>query len=196
MYAALYFHVRVRGHYYTAGYLHGLTLPCCAASELLIMVSLMRCWPGTAALGSWVLLSASDQESAEDAFHLNILMWIWIGIKQQCIETCLDGLFILRPSRRQWWRLQSSVVSFFTLTILMSISENTRVIVVKWCQRTSPGRSINYLRLYDGNHLPSCEDMMQHYSLFVPDCVDISRKWSHIYTTMLSPERAKCWVFF
>lgn len=55
----------------------------------------------------------------------------------------------------------SSVVSLFTLTILMNISENTRVIVVKWCQRTSPGRSINYVQLCNGNHLPSREDVMR-----------------------------------
>lgn len=102
----------------------------CPASKLLIMVSLMRCWPGTAALGSWVLLSASDQESVEDVINLNVRMRT--GINQQWIEGRLDGSPSFKTSvMKTAVRPHSSVVSLFTVTVLMNISENTRVNGVK-----------------------------------------------------------------
>lgn len=75
MYTALYFHVWVQGHYYTAGYLHSLMLSCCSARKLcsLWCLSLLRCWPDTAALGAWVLLSVADEESAEQIINLKTL---------------------------------------------------------------------------------------------------------------------------
>lgn len=200
MYAAIYFHVPVRGHYYTAGYLQGLALSCCGASKLLIMVRLMRCWPGTAALGSWVLLSASAQESAEDVINWNILMQIWIGIKQQCREACLH---VCSPSCRTSVmkaavRPHSSVVSLLALTILMNISENTRVNGVKELVQVDQLIICNYIMEITcrAERMWRVSKAVQHYSLSVPDCVDISHKWSHIYTTMLSPEAAKCFLGF
>lgn len=36
-------------------------------------VSLLRCWPDTAALDAWVLLSVADEESAEQIINLKML---------------------------------------------------------------------------------------------------------------------------
>lgn len=132
MYAALYFHVQVQGHYYTAGYCHGLTLSCCGASKLLIMVSVMRRWPGTAALGSWVLSSASDQESAEDVINLNILMnWDQTAMHRGMLRWSVGPPSFKTSVIKTAVRPHSSAVSLFTLTILMNISENTCVNGVK-----------------------------------------------------------------
>lgn len=131
----------------------------------------MRCWPGTAALGSWVLLSASDQESAEDVINWNILMQIWIGIKQQCREACLH---VCSPSCRMSMmkaavRPHSSVVSLLALTILMNISENTRVNGVKELVQVDQLIICNYIMEITcrAERMWRVSKAVQHYNTFL-----------------------------